>query len=95
MKTYTSIAEVCKDALLIQDACNLQAIINTWGAMQSLVREDATKNGIIYQRHPVNVMMLSKIVSLMNVNADCLGGVEDGNKDMFVWAYDHVKQAAK
>lgn len=77
----------------IQNACNLSGVLHTWADSQALIRDDA-QGGKAYLRHHANVLFLSKVVSLMVVNADCLGGVSGGSSapDLFRAAYDWAKK---
>ena len=77
MKEYKSIQEVAQDVLAIQDASNLQAVLGTWHAMCHTIREHASALKLErWEKHPCMVAMISKVTSLMAVNADCLGTVE-------------------
>jgi hypothetical protein len=78
--------EALLEALFIQDACNLRAIIRAWAEMQPFVEG-------IPHRDPLNILMLSKVTSLMVLNASCIGGVSDGdNNDLFSKAYTIAKK---
>lgn len=89
-KTLQELAKICID---IQDACNLSGVLRTWADSQALIRE-VSGGGAAYVRHHANVLFLSKITSLMVVNADCIGGVSGGsiNPDLFRGAYDWAKK---
>ena len=63
------------DCLAIQDACNLSGVLLAWGRHQMLIRDHARAMGIKYETHPANILFLSKVTSLMQVDADCIGGV--------------------
>jgi hypothetical protein len=103
-KTYNLMADACRDALEIQNACNLSGVLHTWAAMQPLLMDFAKSNASgHYRRHPVNILMLSKVVSLMTVGADCIGGVYEGMavesydadlfRDAYAWCRDNAKNA--
>lgn len=95
-----TINDVARTALAIQDAVNLQAVLNTWAKVQSVVRADAERLRIDYRRHPVNIMFMSKVASLMVITADCIGGIYKGGQvegysdDLFVAAYGAVSDLA-
>jgi hypothetical protein len=87
-KEYTSMEQVYRDADQIQNASNLSGVLHAWAAMSRLVREDAERMGTRYERHPVNVLLVSKVVSLMQVNVDSIGCVSNiENVDLFHEAY--------
>lgn len=76
MSKYENIQQVAKDVDEIQNASNITAVIRAWGEMQSVIHAHAHEVLHVHpDRHPCNVAMLSKVTSLMRVNADCIGGV--------------------
>lgn len=84
MSRYTCIQDAARDALLIQNASNLSGVIHAWANMQGAVLDDVGAGNL----HAVNILMLSKIVSLMGVTTDCIGGVTVDGQDMFKPAYE-------
>ena len=91
-----TLADHAKLVLEIQDACNLQPILRAWSEAQPVIR--ATGHGIEgeehHELHAINIMFLSKVLSLMVVNGDCLGGVEHSGKDLFRSAYEACQKLA-
>lgn len=87
-----------RDALDVQDASNLSGVLLTWARYQPVLKDLCGGNNDRYHKHPVNILFLSKVTSLMGVNADCLGGVDGGLKDsteiedLFALAYDYCKR---
>ena len=80
------VRRLASDVLAIQNASNITAVIATWGRMQGAIRALAGDSRAA-ETHVLNVLMLSKVVSMMRVNADCLGGVtgqdaENENADL-------------
>ncbi len=107
MTKYESIEEVARDALEVQNACNLSGVLHTWAAMQPAIRdaiEASAARGNFpegrvlagYELHAVQILMLSKVLSLMKVDGDCIGGVSRGEQDLFrgayAWANDVVAE---
>lgn len=58
-----------KDAVDVQDACNLAAVINSWARHQYILRKETPSDDEL-RRHPVNVLFYSKVGSLLNVHHD-------------------------
>jgi hypothetical protein len=89
--------KAAQDALNVQNACNLSGILNSWAKLQSTLKDSS--NGDDYLRHAVNIAFLSKVVSLMVVNADCLGGVEriedEGRVDLASRAFNECERIVK
>jgi hypothetical protein len=77
-----------KSALLIQDACNLSGVLKEWAKHTGALIEDAGGTGESFRQHPVNVLFLSKVTSLMAVHCDSMGGVASyDERDLFRDAY--------
>jgi hypothetical protein len=70
-----TIQEAARQAVLIQDASNIGPVIRLWGRMQTVLYADADKYGVNYKEHHLQVLMLSKITSLMPAKCDGIGGV--------------------
>ncbi len=87
MSRYNTVKDAAKDALAIQDACNLSGVLHAWADMQRSIL-DLGLSAEDTRRHPVNVLLLSKVLSLTGMGGDCLGGVERDGKDLFRGAYD-------
>jgi hypothetical protein len=64
------LAEMAKEAILVQDACNLSGVIHSFSRVltelrEILVRLDPDKFSTeVLNRHPISVMYSSKIASL-------------------------------
>jgi hypothetical protein len=81
-----------KECVLVQDACNLSGVLQSWAKWQTLIRDDAARMGIRYETHPANILFLSKITSLMRVTGDAIGGVHSSpHEDLFHNAYKWAK----
>lgn len=76
-------------ALNIQNACNLGAIVRAWGEAQPAIRA-ATRSSEAMHVHPVQLLFLSKITSLMSVRSDSIGSISvwrDGREvDVYIEA---------
>lgn len=87
-----------REAIDVQDASNLSGVLLTWVRYQPILKDLCGGNNDRYHKHPVNIMFLSKVTSLMGVNADCLGGVDGGFEghgeieNLFDLAYDYCKR---
>lgn len=60
-------SEDYKQAIRVQDACNLSGVVHSWSKMISKIWEEAHagKKGTEWvNTHPINVMFASKIASL-------------------------------
>lgn len=97
-----SIEELKKLCLDIQDASNLSGVLHTWADNQQLIRThveqvsgEKPSLGADYKLHPAQILFLSKVISLMRVDADCIGGVSivSGGEtiDFFKPAYEWAK----
>lgn len=86
MKT---LKELCKEALDVQDACNLTGVLKsfdrTMGELRLLAREEGWEGTEAINRHPVAILFSSKIASLT--------GSEDGLE--FSKAYDSVSKVVE
>ena len=85
MKTMREAAQAALD---VQNAVNLSGVLHSWANAQQVLREACGGNASgDYLRHPVNVLFLSKVTSLMAVATDCIGGVYMSAKT-FIEGYD-------
>lgn len=57
--------KMCDDAIFVQDACNLIAVVNTFSRHLKTMQESGMGTDEICN-HPVSVMFSSKIASLTN-----------------------------
>lgn len=79
--------ELARAALQVQDAVNLRGVLLAW-------HKAACEVGPNW-RHPINILYMSKVASLMGVRTDPVGGVwvwegapgEEDYKDLFRPAY--------
>lgn len=100
MKT---LKEAARDALAVQDASNLSGVLHSWAALQGRLMQlfgnfDADK----YLRHPLNVLFMSKVASLMGVRTDAIGGCYTGTpgeedyadqfRKAYGWALDLTRE---
>lgn len=90
-----------QQALDVQNAVNLPPLLALWyEAARYLIYIHSNASGT-FKRHPINVLFMSKVASLMQVGADCLGGVYEGTmtvdngRDLFTKAYEWCERAAK
>lgn len=61
------LSEAAKDAIFMQDACNLSGVVYAWAGAMDLICELAHRNGHgtdWKNKHPVNVLFASKVASL-------------------------------
>lgn len=102
-----TLKEAAQLALDVQNAVNMQAVLNAWASVQPTLnqvdREGAPVAGWIggtTRRHPVNVLFMSKLAAMMVVTTDCLGGVYQGgvvdnyDMDLFREAYAECQRLA-
>lgn len=82
--------DAAKLAIEVQNACNLSGVLHTWAECQGLLIESLNSTAAdSYRRHCINIMFLSKVVSLMQVYADPIGSVTNyEDKDLFGDAYN-------
>ncbi len=79
---------LAKDALAVQDTCNLGGVSNSFAEMvKELHRVPSYKGTLWIRHHPVIVLYVSKISSL--VTGDC------GDTKAFSAAYDICTEVAK
>lgn len=76
-------------AMQVQDACNLSGVLHSWAQCQTVLMNACHGNhSHDYRRHPVNVLFLSKVASLMQINADnigCVTSIEDADLFQEAW----------
>jgi hypothetical protein len=93
MTNATSIKDAAQKAMLIQDASNLQAVLRTWAECQSVIRSDSSYP---YARHPVNILFMSKVSSLMQVDASSIGIIRNiEGDDLFDKAWAACEKTVK
>jgi hypothetical protein len=94
-----ALLKAAQDALAVQDACNLSGVLLAWARHQAVLREVCGGNSSLeYRHHPVNVLFLSKVLSLLQLGGDPGGGVFFGNevpRSAFGRAWEEVKQLAE
>lgn len=71
-KSLTDHQRLAKDAIQIQDACNLRGVLLAWH--KAICDQSVARGGQVEEF--LNVLYLSKISSLMNAQTDAIGGVE-------------------
>ena len=62
-----------KDAMMVQDACNLSGVLLTWADKTDRIWEDVRSNGSGtdgFNRHPINLLFASKVASLTGESMD-------------------------
>ena len=85
----SELRKAAETALSIQDACNLTAVIGSWSRLRS-----AYGNPPPASAHPIDVLFLSKIASLVTLSADSIGSVSLDGADVFAPAYEWCKAVA-
>lgn len=79
-----NIAQLAREALDIQDACNLSGLIHGWSRSIDRLREVTPNMGTdFYNRHPINQLWASKVHDLTGM------GMSD--MESFSKAYDSCK----
>ena len=61
-----SVPELCEEALMIQDACNLYALANRFARVLEDLRGNGVSMGDELRQHPVTVLWVNKIDSLVH-----------------------------
>jgi hypothetical protein len=59
-----NIAQIARQVLQCQDACNLGALVRSWSEWMPEIRKDAEARRIPANHHPCNVWMANKIAQL-------------------------------
>ena len=84
-----TLAQLAKEAIEIQDACNLSGLVHGWHRSIIELREELGKQGIFdtdkINQHPINVMWVSKLADLAHY---------DGSMTKFSFAYDACQELA-
>ena len=100
MDTEMTTQEIARELLAIQDASNLRGVLRAWHKMLC-----STYSGKLEDEGParfaVNVLMLSKVASLLRLEADAVGSVkswdaeEQEDTDAFGPAYQWARLHAQ
>lgn len=69
-----ALKRAASDAIAVQNACNISGILNAWARAQTAIRA-ATRSNEAMATHPVQLLFLSKITSLMGVRSDAIGSI--------------------
>lgn len=92
--TVNPLAHAAQQALGVQNACNLAGVLGAWQRVQTILADACGGNATDkYRTHPVNILFLSKVVSLMGCGTDAIGGVYRGEADLFREAYEACQRA--
>lgn len=83
------LARAASTALTIQNACNLTPILAAWSRARS-----TAGNYPAGSVHPLDVLFLSKVASLMGVDASSIGSVTLDGSDAFRPAYEWCSNVA-
>lgn len=92
------LAKAAQTALDIQNAVNLSGIVHAWAGCQGALSVFST---VERNRHPVNLLFVSKISSLLAVTTDPLGGVsrtavvEGATDDLYREAHEICERLAR
>jgi hypothetical protein len=84
-----TVSEIFKEAILIQDAVNVTAIVGAWNRARIDLRSCLTTN--IDAMLDLDVLYMSKLSSLLKFDEDCIGGVKHRGKDAFREAYTYAR----
>lgn len=83
MSKYKSEADICKDAILVQDACNLVGVLGSFHeAALWLLREGRDTDAVC--NHPAMKLFADKVAHLTGMQTDVL--------PQFSRAYDYCKE---
>lgn len=87
--------DFAREALQVQDACNLSGVVHSWSRMlpelRECVEEECKQNNVsfstdLFNAHHINVMFANKIASLSGATHD------DEVSVSFAWANGMVKE---
>lgn len=96
MSNY-NLKKAAQDARDVQNASNLSGILMAWHKAACAVNNEHLPHGEML-RHPINLLFMSKVASLMQVNTDCIGGIQipiNGEmKDAFSTAWNACEEIA-
>lgn len=90
---YQSIKDAAKDALMVQNACNLSGVAHSFLDAIAVIRESGLSTAEI-NRHPVITLFLSKMVSLNGTDCFCslcLGEYHKANSAVEALANSNVE----
>jgi hypothetical protein len=95
--SLAAVKKAAKDAIEVQNACNLSGVLLAWHqAACALMAHHQSNSDPLFLRHPINILFMSKVSSLMGVNTDCIGGIKAPQRgemvDAFSQAYDACKE---
>ena len=94
MKKYADLTEAIEDVLLMQDACNGQAVARMFPAvLDAIVKYDPQKGTDAMNQHPLVILMLDKLAQLSGgfVQWSCEASIEDDAGPGFSRAYNWAK----
>jgi hypothetical protein len=74
--------ELAKQAIAIQDACNLSGVVHSFSAALTKLRE-VTGSGI--NEHPITIVWLDKLNSLAGIQDSCVNIIRAYDK-VYDWA---------
>lgn len=87
-----TIQDAAKDAIAVQDACNLSGVVRSFAELMPVVREHVKAQGTdAINRHPVCVLFASKIADL----AGQQGGLAGESFARYHFAYEECKRLAE
>ena len=94
MAEIKTIQEAARLAITIQDAVNLAAVVRTWADLQPVILADCDGQTRKVYEHPLQILMLSKVTSLMGVDANGIGSVSKMDQDLFGPAYKWAREVS-
>ena len=81
-----ALKRAASDAIAVQNACNISGILAAWSRAQTAIRA-ATRSSEAMAAHPIQLLFLSKITSLMGVGSDSIGSISVWRGDREVDVY--------
>lgn len=86
-----NIKELAKEAITIQDACNLSGLVHGWSRSITELREIMPATGTeAINRHPINKLRASKLLELSG--AGLAGG--EAYEEALKWCEQHANSAS-
>jgi hypothetical protein len=94
MTTKKTMQDVAKDAILVQNACNLSGVVHAFSTAVTVLREQRDCTGTKWvNEHPVSILFSAKIASLTGV-AHIAEGFEKAYEECQKLAAEDISLAA-
>jgi hypothetical protein len=92
--TKKTMQDVAKDAILVQNACNLSGVVHAFSTAVTVLREQRDCTGTTWiNEHPVSILFSAKIASLTGV-AHIAEGFEKAYEECEKLAAEDISLAA-